>query len=260
MAHPPTVQGQPAVDADRRDAARPQQPLLAHAARSRELPRARTRQDGHPDAEALAHGRHAAAGRIPLSALSMFGLPRLSVDRPIVLVNVRPGQSATPAEVRISNTRDRHHPVAGDRQQVVGHRLAAGGRRRRQRSARACRTRPATARPCCRSPPIPNKVLGSDAAVVKIEGLGDGGAHRWRSPSSFRSTSRSVSPAPARTRAHFAPQTCSRARRMSSRSGVVRCRAGRAARPSARRRRARARETAYRCASRTRSMRSPSSR
>jgi len=36
--------------------------------------------------------------------LAVLGNPKLSVDRPMVLVTVRPGQSATPVEVRILNT------------------------------------------------------------------------------------------------------------------------------------------------------------
>jgi hypothetical protein len=36
--------------------------------------------------------------------LAVFGQPKLSVDRSMVLVTVRPGQSATPADVHISNT------------------------------------------------------------------------------------------------------------------------------------------------------------
>lgn len=35
--------------------------------------------------------------------LAVLGAPRLSVDRPMVLVTVRPGESATPAQVHISN-------------------------------------------------------------------------------------------------------------------------------------------------------------
>jgi hypothetical protein len=104
----------------------------------------------------------------------ILGAPKLSVDRPIVLVNVRPGQSATPADVRISNTGTGIIPwrvtsnkswikVSNQAGVAVGNDLPC---------------KPGA--PCERTATLkisvdPSKVLGSDAAVVHIQGLGPGG-------------------------------------------------------------------------------------
>jgi hypothetical protein len=106
----------------------------------------------------------------------VLGAPQLSVDRPIVLVNVRPGQSASPATVMISNTGTGIVPwrVTASKSwikisQQAG--VAVG-------SDLPCNS---TA-PCDRTATLtisvdPTKVLGSDAAVVHIQGLGvNGGA------------------------------------------------------------------------------------
>ena len=109
-----------------------------------------------------------------LGRLVALGLPRLSVDRSIVLVNVRPGQSATPTEVRISNTQTGIIPwkVSANKSWVTVSQQAG--------------VAVGSDLPCLQSSPCertavlrisadPSKVLGSDAAVVKIEGLGYGG-------------------------------------------------------------------------------------
>jgi hypothetical protein len=104
----------------------------------------------------------------------VLGLPRLAVDRPIILVNVRPNQSATPAEVRISNTGSGIVPwrVSANKSWVTVSQQAgvAVG------SDLVC----LPDSPCDRTAVVrisvdPTKVLGSDAAVVKIQGLGIGG-------------------------------------------------------------------------------------
>ncbi len=103
----------------------------------------------------------------------VLGAPKLAVDRPIVLVNVRPGQSATPADVRISNIGTGLIPwrvtsnkswikVSNQAGVAVGNDLPC---------------KPGA--PCVRDATLkisvdPSKVLGSDAAVVHIQGLGPG--------------------------------------------------------------------------------------
>jgi hypothetical protein len=103
----------------------------------------------------------------------VLGAPRLAVDRPIVLVNVRPGQSATPAEVRISNVGTGIVPwrVSADKSWVTFSQQAgvAVG------DDLICMPNS----PCERTAVLrvsvdPTKVLGSDAAVVRIQGLGEG--------------------------------------------------------------------------------------
>ncbi len=105
--------------------------------------------------------------------LAVLGKPTLSVDRPIVLVNVRPGQSATPAEVRISNTGTGIVPwrVSANKSWVrvsLQAGVAVG-------TDLPCEPKS----PCERTAVLkisvdPSKVLGSDAAVVRITGLGLG--------------------------------------------------------------------------------------
>jgi hypothetical protein len=101
----------------------------------------------------------------------VLGSPKLAVDRPIVLVNVRPGQSASPADVTISNAGTGIIPwritsnkswikVSNQAGVAVGNDLPC---------------KPGA--PCVRTATLkisvdPTKVLGSDAAVVHIQGLG----------------------------------------------------------------------------------------
>jgi hypothetical protein len=110
-----------------------------------------------------------------LTRLAVLGLPRLSIDRPIVLVNVRPGQSATPAEVRISNAGTGIVPwrVSANKSWVIVSQQAgvAVG------SDLPC----SSGSPCDRTAVLkisvdPSKIIGSDAAVVRIAGLGLGAA------------------------------------------------------------------------------------
>jgi hypothetical protein len=96
------------------------------------------------------------------------------VDRPILLVNVRPGQSATPAELHISNVgsgivawRVTSNKPWVKVSQVAG--IAVG-------ENLPC----LSTSPCERTATLlisadPDRVLGSDAAVVTIRGIGHGG-------------------------------------------------------------------------------------
>jgi hypothetical protein len=104
----------------------------------------------------------------------ILGAPTLAVDRPIVLVNVRPGQSATPADVRISNTGTGIIPwrVSSNKSWI---------RVSNQAGVAVGNDLPCKAgAPCERTATLkisvdPSKILGSDAAVVHIQGLGPGG-------------------------------------------------------------------------------------
>lgn len=105
---------------------------------------------------------------------AVLGKPSLTVDRPIVLVNVRPGKSATPAEVRISNAGTGIVPwrVSANKSWVTVSQqagVAVGDELPCDRAS-----------PCDRTAVLklsvdPKRIVGSDAAVVKIEGLGEGG-------------------------------------------------------------------------------------
>jgi len=107
--------------------------------------------------------------------LAVLGKPKLAVDRPILLVNVRPGQSATPAEVRISNSGTGIVPwrVSSNKSWIkvsLEAGVAVG-------SDLTC----SASSPCERTAVLkisvdPAKILGSDTAVVTISGLGAGGA------------------------------------------------------------------------------------
>ena len=105
--------------------------------------------------------------------LEVLGKPKLAVDRPIVLVNVRPGQSATPAEVRISNSGTGLVPwrVSANKSWVKVSQQAgvAVGSEMPCLQASACER---TA--VLKISVDPSKVIGSDAAVVRITGLGLG--------------------------------------------------------------------------------------
>lgn len=100
MAHPPSVQGQllfPAVPVTLPDLSNPywRTPLdlknFQFPYTNMDLP---TPKPLHLDPTP----RPSLVDRI-----AELGLPQIAVDRPIVLVNFRPGESSTPAEVRISN-------------------------------------------------------------------------------------------------------------------------------------------------------------
>jgi hypothetical protein len=105
--------------------------------------------------------------------LAVLGKPKLAVDRPIVLVNVRPGQSASPAEVRISNSGTGLVPwrVSANKSWVKVSQQAgvAVG------SEMPCLQSSACERTAVLKISVdPSKVIGSDAAVVRITGLGGG--------------------------------------------------------------------------------------
>jgi hypothetical protein len=104
----------------------------------------------------------------------VLGNPRIGVDKQIVLVNVRPGKSASPAEVLISNDGTGIVPwrVSANKSWVTFSSLAgvAVG------DDLTCLPRS----PCERDAVLkisvdPRKVIGSDAAVVRIRGLGENG-------------------------------------------------------------------------------------
>jgi hypothetical protein len=171
MAHPPSVQGQQLwrpIDASLPDLNNPywRTPMelknFTGAYAQMDIP---TPKPEHRDGTPAPHW---------LARLAVLGLPRLAVDRPIILVNVRPNQSATPAEVRISNTGSGIVPwrVSANKSWVTVSQQAgvAVG------SDLVC----LPDSPCDRTAVVrisvdPTKVLGSDAAVVKIQGLGIGG-------------------------------------------------------------------------------------
>jgi hypothetical protein len=105
---------------------------------------------------------------------AVLGIPNMVVQQPIVVVNVRPGESATPAEVRISNSgsgivawRVTANKPWVTVSQVAG--IAVGDNLPCLPSS-----------PCDRAATLqisvdPDRVLGSDAAVVTIRGIGHGG-------------------------------------------------------------------------------------
>jgi hypothetical protein len=98
----------------------------------------------------------------------------MTIDKPLVLVNVRPGESATPGEIRISNTGSGivAWRVTANKPWVTVSQLAgiAVGENLPCRSQSPCE-RSATLRISV----DPKRVLGSDAAVVTIRGIGHGG-------------------------------------------------------------------------------------
>jgi hypothetical protein len=104
----------------------------------------------------------------------VIGDPRLSVSQPIVLVNVRPGESATPADLLISNAGSGIVPwrVSTNKSWVTLSTLAG--------VAVGTDLTCLAASPCDRAAVLrisvdPRNVVGSDAAVVKIRGLGVNG-------------------------------------------------------------------------------------
>ena len=109
----------------------------------------------------------------PAARLAVLGAPKLSVDRPIVLVNVRPGESASPADVHISNTGTGIVPWrVSATKSWVRFSLQAG-------VAVGTDLTCLPASPCDRTADLkisvdPSRILGSDTAVVHIQGLGIG--------------------------------------------------------------------------------------
>ena len=170
MAHPPRVQGQllwQPIDASLPDLNNPywRTPMdlknFTGTYAQMDIP---TPKPEHRDETPAPHW---------LSRLAVLGLPRLAVDRPILLVNVRPNQSATPAEVRISNTGSGIVPwrVSSNKSWVTVSQQAGVA----VADNMAC----LSDSPCDRTAVLrisvdPTKVLGSDAAVIKIQGLGIG--------------------------------------------------------------------------------------
>jgi hypothetical protein len=171
IAHPPLVQGKPlwdAIDVTLPDLNNPYWRASLELANfvapysKMDLPTPKPQhEDPTPDPGVLAR-------------VAVLGFPNLQVDRPIGVVNVRPGQSATGTEIRISNVGSGIVPwkVSANKSwvtvsQVAG--VAVGDNLPCSRNA-----------PCERTAVLkisadPQKVLGTDAAVVRIEGLGHGG-------------------------------------------------------------------------------------
>ena len=170
MAHPPTVQGQPlwkALDVTLPD--------LSNAYWRTPLDLANFESPYEAMDIPTAKPQHTDATPKPPEWVRplVLGAPRLTVDRPILLVHVRPGQSATPAEVRISNAGTGIVPwrVSANKTWITVSQQAgvAVG------TDMIC----LPDSPCERTAVLkisvdPTKVLGSDAAVVKIQGLGQG--------------------------------------------------------------------------------------
>ena len=104
----------------------------------------------------------------------VLGDPRLSIDKPIVLVTVRPGESASPAELLISNEGSGIVPwrVSANKSWVTFSQLAgvAVGDDLTCLSSSPCERTAAL-----RISVDPRKVTGSDATVVKVKGLGING-------------------------------------------------------------------------------------
>jgi hypothetical protein len=105
---------------------------------------------------------------------AVLGNPKLSVDKAIVLVNVRPGQSATPAELLISNEGTGIVPwrVSTNKSWVTFSQLAGVA------VGKDLTCLPDS--PCERTAELrisvdARKIVGSDAAVVHIQGLGVNG-------------------------------------------------------------------------------------
>jgi hypothetical protein len=171
MAHPPSVQGQPlwpALETTLPDLNNPywRSPMdLANFVAPYSKMDIPTPKPSHTDPTLQPH---------PLARLAVLGQPRLSVDRPILLVNVRPNQSATPAEVRISNTGSGIVPwkVSANKSWITVSQqagVAVGG------DLPCLPDSPCERTAVLKISADPSKVLGSDAAVVTIKGLGLGG-------------------------------------------------------------------------------------
>lgn len=170
MANPPVVQGEPlwkAIDATLPDLNNPYWAGPLDLANFRypydrmDIPTPKPQhEDDTPEPNVLAR-------------LAVLGFPSLAVDRPMVLVNVRPNQSATPVEVRISNAGSGIVPwrVSANKSWVRVSQQAGVAVGAELECARGA--------PCERTAVLrlsvdPSQIIGSDAAVVRIEGLGIG--------------------------------------------------------------------------------------
>jgi hypothetical protein len=169
MAHPPVVQGQPVwapLDATLPDLNNPywRTPL--------ELARFQSPYNGMDMPTAKPEHEDPTPRPDPALRDTLLGEPRLAVNQPIVLVNVRPGQSSTPVEIRVRNEGTGITPwrVSANKPWVrVSHRAGASV---------------GADLPCLPSSPCeretvlrisvdPALVSGTDAAVLRIQGLGE---------------------------------------------------------------------------------------
>ena len=123
---------------------------------------------------------------------AVLGQPVLSVDRPIVLVNFRPNESATPVTVTITNT------GTG----ILSWRVSTNKPWLKTSLQAGVAIGPdlpcQSTSPCQRTATLqitvdPSQLLGSDAGVVHIQGLGPEQHSRRTSPSSSARTWRSAS-------------------------------------------------------------------
>jgi hypothetical protein len=172
MAHPPRVQGQllwQPLEATLPDLNNPywKAPLALENFRfpfsNMDMP---TPKPQHTDPTARPN---------PIARLAVLGQPRLALSSPIVAVGVRPGQSATGAELTISNTGSGVLPwrVTANRPWVTVSEDAGVALGSDVPCAPGCSR---TTR--LRISVNPRQVLGSDAAVIRIEHMGLGGATR----------------------------------------------------------------------------------
>jgi len=172
MAHPPIIKGQPLwapLEATLPDLNNPywRSPLelskFVYPYSGMDIPTPKPQhEDPTPKPNALAR-------------LAVLGQPRLAVDRPIVVVSARPGQSATPAEVRISNAGTGVLAWrASSNKSFVNFSSDAG--------VAIGTEMPCTAAASCdRSALVrisvdPKRITGSDAAIVRIKALGVDGS------------------------------------------------------------------------------------
>lgn len=171
MAHPPEVKGEPlwdAIDATLPDLNNPywRAPLelknFQYPYTAMDIP---TPKPAHEDPTPK-----------PKSGAreDVLGEPELVVDRPILLVNARPGQSATPAELRISNKGSGIGVwrVTASEPWVTVSNIAG--------VAIGDDLKCLDKSPCERTAVLtvsvdPRKIKGSDTAVLRIKGLGEAG-------------------------------------------------------------------------------------
>jgi hypothetical protein len=107
-----------------------------------------------------------------LHKLAVLGLPDLRVSQPIVLVNARPGATATPVDIRLSNA---GFGIAPYRVSTDKSWLSVS-----QQAGVAISSDMFCSSNCERSPTLrisvdPQRITGSEAGVVRIHSLGPGG-------------------------------------------------------------------------------------